>query len=550
VQTETSRLLHELEIHRLELEMQNEELRTAQLDLSAGLDRYTQLFDFAPIGYATLTQHGEVREVNHAGATLLGEPRTNVMGRRFAFFLSVAHRETFAQVLAEVGRDALKKVVELELAQQGMIHKKVVVRISVCSLAGATPSYLIAFEDVSAQKRAEEALRRADDALREADRRKDDFLAVVSHELRTPLSSVLMHAQLLQHRGLDAGTITQSAQAIERAAKEQTRLIDELLDVSRIVAGKLVLQTESVDIASAVRAAVDTVTSEAQKKDITVELTIGEVERVTGDAARLQQAVQNLLVNAVKFTPVGGSIYVSVTTIDQRASIQVRDTGAGIDPELLLHLFERFWQADGSSTRSTGGLGLGLSIAHSIVDAHAGRIWAQSRGKGHGSTFIIELPVAKERPASTSPVTAARAVTSKRLKGARLLVVEDDAGTRATLTRVFEHAGATVREADGGAQAMKVIGRFKPDLLVCDIAMPGEDGCSLLRRIRARGKKNGGGVSAVALTAIADEGLRVRTREAGFQEHLVKPVDLERLLTTVSSLLPRKAGGSTPARAR
>jgi PAS domain S-box-containing protein len=550
-QSETTRLLHELEVHRIELEMQNEQLRSAQHDLEVGLDRYTQLFDFAPIGYATLTAHGDVREVNHAGATLLQDTRANILGRRFTHFLGGEHRDAFDQVLAEVARDNLKKVVELELAQRGMIDQRPIARVSVSSLAGRLPIFLVAFEDVSAQKHAEAALRRADDALREADRRKDEFLAVVSHELRTPLSSVLMHAQLLLHTGLDAAMVAQSARVIERAVKEQTRLIDELLDVSRIVAGKLVFQQESVDVASVVRAAVDTVVSEAKKKDIKIELTIdGGGHRLTGDAIRLQQAIQNLLVNAVKFTPMSGSTYVSLRAVDGQARIQVRDTGDGIDPHLLPHLFERFWQADRSSTRSTGGLGLGLSIVRSIVDAHGGTIRAESRGKGLGSTFTIELPLPKERPASTPPQAAARGTTKKRLKGARLLVVEDDARTRATLTKVLEHAGATVRDADSGAQAMKVIGRFKPDLVVCDIAMPGEDGCSLLRRIRARGKKNGGGVAAVALTAIADASLRVRTREAGFQEHLVKPVELETLLATVSTLLPRKGGAGSSARAR
>jgi signal transduction histidine kinase/ActR/RegA family two-component response regulator len=543
---DASKLMQELEIHRIELESQNEQLRLAQQELEAGLDRYTQLFDFAPIGYATLGADGTVREVNHVGATLLREMRSTIVSRRFALFLAAPHRAPFAALLRAVVDEDAKKTSDMELVYASLEPKRPWVRITMSSLAGAEPTVLLAFEDVTLQKRAETTLRRADEALREADRRKDEFLAVLSHELRTPLSSVLLHAQLLQQRGLDKGAAVHSGEVIERAVKEQSRLVDDLLDLSGIVAGKLTLTAADTNLEAPVRAAVEAVCPRAQEKKIQLQLVVdGQVATTAVDAARVQQAVQNLITNAVKFTPEGGRIQVSLAEIDGRARIEVRDTGQGIDAALLPLLFDRFFQADRSSTRSTGGLGLGLSIARSIVEAHHGTLKAESAGKGQGAKFTILLPIVSRGASAPLPERTAKATS---LRGARLLVVEDDDGTRATLTKVFERAGATVRDAESGAAAMKVLARFKPDLLVCDIAMPDEGGCSLLRRIRRRGKRNGGDVGALALTAFADEGARARTREAGFQDHLVKPVDVDRLLDAVSTLLPSKRGSAARAR--
>jgi CheY-like chemotaxis protein/nitrogen-specific signal transduction histidine kinase len=402
---------------------------------------------------------------------------------------------------------------------------------------------LVAFEDISAQKRAEQRLLRADADLREADRRKDEFLAVLSHELRTPLSTLLMYGQLLRAGGLDVEKVHSAAEAIERSARVQARLIDDLLDVSRIVTGKLTMRVTDVNVIAVARAALDAVRESAERKRVEL---IADFEprlsRVLGDPERLQQVLTNLLVNAVKFTPTSGVIRMRVGQVGDRIRIEVADTGTGIDPDFLPHIFERFSQADRSQTRSTGGLGLGLSIAHSIVQAHQGSLIARSPGRGKGSTFTISLPIGSTAPKSAVPARLRPLeLEASKIRGRRLLVVEDDASTRETLTDVLTHAGAEVRGADGGEAAIRLLSEFHPDVLVCDIAMPQEDGCALLRRIRARGPGEGGDVRALALTAFAGDEDRQRTRQAGFETHLVKPVDIDQLINAVSALLPRTA---------
>ena len=536
---EEVRLLHELEVHKIELELQNEQLLVTQNELEEGLDRYTQLFDFAPIGYATLGADGTVSEVNHVGANLLAEVRGRVIGRKFAQFVAPVYRQEFNDLLAKAIMDESRYSCDVELLRAVEDHP--IVRITAASLVGNEATILLAFEDVTVRRNAEARLRRADEALREADRRKDEFLAMLSHELRTPLSSILMHSQLLQQGGMNDDDVKSSGAVIERAAKTQARLIDDLLDVSRIVAGKLTLKPGRVSPGTTVQNAVDAVAGDARKKNIALTVSIDPtVPAVTGDPVRLQQAVWNLLTNAVKFTSRDGRIHVTLDEVDRKVRIEVRDNGAGIERPFLPHLFERFSQADRTSTRSASGLGLGLSIAHSIIEAHQGTIHAESAGPGLGSTFTILLPP-MGAPSDAPPAKAATATT--RLEGARLLVVEDDAATRATLTHVLARAGAEVRDADSGAAAMKVLAGFKADVLLCDIAMPKEDGCSLLRRIRARERKRGGHVRALALTAFAGEENRARTQAAGFEGHLVKPVDIERLLTTISHLLSPQTDG-------
>ncbi|HMJ51100.1 MAG TPA: ATP-binding protein [Polyangiaceae bacterium] len=532
-----AKVRQELEIHQVELELQNEELRAARSDLEAGLDRYTQLFDFAPIGYATLTANGTVREMNHVGAALLFESRSRLIGKRFPLFVAPADRAEFNELLRLALDTDARETRELELST--VSDERPRVRFTAVSLAGTEPTVLIAFENITAQKRAEERLLRADAAFREADRRKDEFLAVLSHELRTPLSTLLMYGQLLRQGGLEPEKIRMAAEAIERAARVQGRLIDDLLDVSRIVAGKLRMQVDEVNLIAVATAALEAVKKEAERKGIELGADFDDTHSsVLGDAERLQQAMTNLLTNAIKFTPAGGQIRLRIQLLDERVRIQVEDTGSGIDPEFLPHIFKRFSQADRTVTRSTGGLGLGLSIARSIVEAHHGSIRARSSGRGKGSTFTISLPLGTAPRAAVISSLLPPSAGPSRIRGLRLLVVEDDDSTRETLTDVLTMAGAEVRGAAGGAAAMRVLKDFHPDVLVCDIAMPDEDGCALLRRIRARTASSAGNFPALALTAFAGEEDRQRTREAGFETHLVKPVDIDQLITAVSNLLP------------
>ena len=530
----------ELEIHRVELELQNEELRAARGELEAGLDRYTQLFDFAPIGYATLDEDGRVREINHVGAGLLYESRSRLIGKPFGVMLATADRASFNELLDKALKNDVRETREFVLLTGG--DERPTVRFTIASLAGAKTTVLVAFEDISAQKRAEQRLLRADAALREADRRKDEFLAVVSHELRTPLSTLLMYGQLLRAGGLDAEKIHAAAEAIERSARAQAHLVDDLLDVSRIVTGKLTMRVAEVNIVAVARASLDAVRESAERKGIEL---LADFEArpplVLGDPQRLQQVLTNLLVNAIKFTQSAGHVRMRVGCVGESIRIEVADTGSGIDADFLPHIFERFSQADRSLTRSAGGLGLGLSIAHAIVQSHRGTLTAKSPGRRKGATFTISLPISARAPiGAKAKGVISHDIDSSNIRGTRLLVVEDDTSTRETLTDVLTHAGADVRAAEGGEAAFRLMSEFRPDVLVCDIAMPEEDGCALLRRVRALGPKKGGNVRALALTAFASNDDRKRTREAGFEKHLVKPVDIDQLISAVAALLPRK----------
>ncbi|MET0592382.1 MAG: ATP-binding protein [Polyangiaceae bacterium] len=537
--SEERRLRQELEIHQVELELQNEELRNARGELETGLDRYTQLFDFAPIGYATLDGDGTIRGLNHVGATMFFENRARLIGRRFAFLLAPYDRTLFGDLLRDALASDTRETREFDLLRPN--DSRIVVRLTAATLAGAVPTVLVAFTDITAEKQAEERLLRADAALRDADRRKDEFLAVLSHELRTPLSTLLTYGQLLRHGHIPEDKISAAAEAIERAARAQARLIDDLLDVSRIVAGKLNMKVEAVSLASVARVAVDSVSEVAQKKGVELLVDLDPaLPPVAGDPERLRQAVTNLLNNAVKFTPMSGQVRLRVKRREDQALVQVQDTGTGIDSSFLPRIFDRFSQADRTLTRSAGGLGLGLSIARSIIEAHKGSIRAASPGRGKGSTFTISLPLDEEiAKAAGAPRTLRPPVgPSATIRGTRLLIVEDDEGTRETLTEILSLAGAEVRSAEGGDAAMRVLKRFQPDVLVCDIGMPDEDGCSLLRRIRARGPKRGGNVRALALTAFAGDEDRARALAAGFETHLVKPVDVDDLISAVARLAP------------
>ena len=407
---------------------------------------------------------------------------------------------------------------------------------------------LLAIEDVTERQRREtervHLLQEAEDAkasAEEANRTKDIFLATLSHELRTPLSSLLLSAQLLSKGQIDEAKLKKTAAAIERAAKAQAQLIDDLLDISRIVTGKLKMELQSVSLASVVQGAVDAIGPSAEKKQVELQLKLDEsLPPVSGDPVRLQQVVSNLLTNAIKFTPERGRVTVTVDTAEGLGRLRVIDTGLGIEPDFLPSIFNRFSQEERGQTRTHGGLGLGLAIVRYLVEAHGGTVQAESAGRGKGATFTVALPLMKK---SEGRVPGKRLPSGEQvvgnIKGTRVLLVEDDAGTRDALTEMLSLSGAVVRSAESAAMAMKVFTEFRPEVLVCDIAMPAEDGYSLLGRIRALGSERGGDVPALALTALASGEDRRRAFEAGFQVHMAKPVDIDRLVTTLSMLLHR-----------
>ena len=389
---------------------------------------------------------------------------------------------------------------------------------------------------------------------REANRMKDEFLATVSHELRTPLSAMLSWAWMLRRGNLEPAASKRAIEAIERNARAQARLVDDLLDVSRILTGKLQLASRPVDLAQVVSAATDSAMAAAQAKGLTLVRHVDrEAGSVLGDPDRLQQVVSNLLSNAIKFTPSGGQVSVHVQRVGRDATVCVEDTGAGIAPEFLPHVFERFRQADSSSTRSARGLGLGLAIVRHLVELHGGRVEARSAGPGLGSTFTVMLPLTAvdERAPGAEAVaedTGPPEATSS-LEGLRVLVVEDEADARDSLLLIVSQAGGEVRAVASAAEALETIARWRPQLLVCDIGLPGEDGYSLIRKVRSLGPEEGGTIPAVALTAYARPRDRARALAAGFQSHVAKPFQPGRLLTLLARLASRRLEASRLGRA-
>jgi two-component system CheB/CheR fusion protein len=407
---------------------------------------------------------------------------------------------------------------------------------------------LLAVEDITERQRGQverERMLRETEAAKasaeEANRSKDLFLATLSHELRTPLTSLILHAQLIRRGKMDGAALQKAAESIERASKAQAQLIEDLLDISRIVTGKLKMEMQEVGLAAVVRAAIETVRPIAMEKQITLDVGLDEsLELASGDSMRLQQAVWNLLTNAIKFTPVRGRVRVTLDAAGGWGRIRVSDTGIGIEPAFLPVIFKRFSQEDRGDTRSHGGLGLGLPIMRYVVESHGGSVQAESAGKGQGSTFTILLPIIDRQAvaASRSRRSIAEGETTEvKIEEMRVLVVEDDGATRDAMTEMLRLTGADVRAADSAAAAMMIFERWRPELLVCDIAMPTEDGCSLLGRIRALGPGRGGDIPAVALTALAGEDDRRRVLEAGFQAHMPKPVDIDQLVATLTGLL-------------
>lgn len=402
--------------------------------------------------------------------------------------------------------------------------------------------YTLIVRDITERKRAEEALRRNTE-LQEINRAKDEFLAVVSHELRTPLTAMLGWTKLLTAGKLTPEESTRALAVIERNIMAQKKLVEDLLDVARVVPGKLMLDARPLDLLPVVAAAIDAVRPSAAAKNIqfTHQFEPGEVF-VHADPTRLQQIVYNLLSNSIKFTPAGGCVGTRVEKSGNDVLIVVTDNGIGIDRDFLPHLFERFRQADASTTRLYQGLGLGLSIVRHLTELHGGTVTAQSTGKNTGSTFTVRLPLTRGRPAAPAKETAAAPNGIRGpLWNLRILVVEDNADSRELLAAVLQKQGATVTTAATVEDALPIFDRCRPDLLVSDIEMPGEDGYSLIKKLRARAPDNGGATPAIALTAYSRNEDRDRALSSGFQAHLSKPPDPAELVALAANVARQKA---------
>jgi PAS domain S-box-containing protein len=409
--------------------------------------------------------------------------------------------------------------------------------------------------DATERRRIHEVLSLRAEELERANRIKDEFLATLSHELRTPLTAVLGWARLLSSGQLDEAGRGRALQIIERNAEAQVQLIEDLLDVSRIITGKLRMEVQPVALAPVVETVVGGLRPAAEAKALRLDAFLDrDMGPVTGDAARLQQVVTNLLSNAIKFTPPGGSVEVRLERGSSGARLVVRDTGVGISAESLPQIFERFHQADSSNTREHSGLGLGLAIVRHLVESQGGTVYAESPGEGLGAVFTVELPLTAEPGPQPSPrrpdlfTGHERSTISEgelfgdpcALEGINVLLVEDEPDTREMLKAILEGCGAAVTEAGAADEALAALERAKPDVLVSDIGMPGENGYELIRRVRALPAERGGRVPAVALTAYAGTKDRRRALLAGFHTHLAKPVEPDELLAVVASLGARK----------
>jgi CheY-like chemotaxis protein/anti-sigma regulatory factor (Ser/Thr protein kinase) len=376
---------------------------------------------------------------------------------------------------------------------------------------------------------------------------KDEFMATISHELRTPLTSILGWARMLTRGGLSTTQARHALEVIAQSAQSQTQLIEDILDTSRIITGRFKLEAQPVEIEHIFHAAVDVIKPSAEAKGIALSEVIEAPDGVVlGDDNRLRQAVWNLLSNAVKFTNKGGRIEARLARAEGQIEITVKDTGIGIEPKFLPHVFDRFRQANASSTREYGGLGIGLTIVRHIVEMHGGGVLASSPGKGRGATFKIRLPLISgprlERPEGPGvepmPTTKERKIleTSGRLDGVRVLLVEDNLDTLEMLKFIFDEAGAKVIIATSVDEALEALERFQPDALISDIAMPDRDGYDLIREVRSREPEHGAKIPAVAVTAYTRAEDRVRALAAGFQMHIAKPIVPGELIAVVASL--------------
>lgn len=385
-------------------------------------------------------------------------------------------------------------------------------------------------------QRSEEELRQKAQELAEANQLKDEFLAILSHELRTPLNPILGWVQLLRRGHLDAEKVQYALEAIERNTRLQAQLIDDLLDISRILQGKLHLNYVPVDLVSTVESAIETVRIAAEAKQIRLETHLESTGRyVRGDSNRLQQIVWNILSNAFKFTPEGGKVEVYLTYSQDQAHLTIRDTGKGIESEFLPHVFEYFRQADSSTTRDSGGLGLGLAIVYHLTQLHGGTVRAESAGSGQGATFTVTLPLMQDVALANAGIPVND--KSPSLSNFRIVVVDDESDNLTLISFILKEAGAEVFATTSARDALASLPTFQPNLVISDIGMPEMDGYTLIHAIRS-GSGPEAAVPAIALTAYAGEVNRRQILAAGFQSHLTKPIDLVELVAAIATMVP------------
>ena len=510
---------------------------------------YYRFFERIPLGLYRLNPSGEIIEANSTLVKMLGYDQQEDLHGKSIFEY---HVEPEVYLLWQQQLNTDRPQAELETKIKTVAGQLIWIRhnaIAVEDAKGDLICYEGAVADITANKRSEiersELLNRERKARKEAEtvnRIKDEFLATLSHELRTPLNAIIGWIQLLKGGQMSDVQIDKALNVIDRNAKAQNQLIDDLLDVSRIIRGTMKLQLEPTNLIEVVLASLDTVRPAAKAKNIEI-ITQFESDstKVNADSERLQQIFWNLLINAIKFTPAGGKVTIRSEVQNNTVLVKIQDTGQGIAPDVLPYVFDRFRQAESkSSTRTQGGLGLGLAIVRHLVEIHGGRVMADSEGLGTGATFAIELPILPSaNKDETTVIESATFSSLPSLAGLTLLVVEDEADAREMVTLILEQCGAKIIAADSVKQALIEYERLQPDILISDISMPSEDGYALIRQIR-NSQNNKSKIPAIALTAYAREEDKQQALKAGFDLHLPKPIEPMRLAESLSQLLQLK----------
>jgi PAS domain S-box-containing protein len=538
-------------------ERKNAEERERQLlaEAATANNKFRAFFEQGPLFAGIMALDGSIIEANRLSLEACGYTREQVVGKRFWDCPWWCQSDVLRQrIKLAVAQTAAGQIFDAEMPYFIADGSQRVVRLTVLPIKDETGRVIFLAPtgaDITDLKRAEsqrddllQAERAARTAAERASLLKDEFLATPSHELRTPLNGILGWSQIMQTKSADAGIIAQGLEVIERSARAQAKIIEDLLDMSRIISGKVRLNVQRVDLPSIVQAAVEAARPTAEAKGIRLQTVIDPLNGVvvSGDGNRLQQVLWNLLSNAVKFTPKGGRVQVLLDRINSHLEITVIDTGEGIKPEFLPYVFDRFRQADASTSRRHGGLGLGLSIVRQLVELHGGSVDVKSDGPGLGSTFIVFLPLTvvhgypepgTERRHPRPPATGITNVNVE-IKGVRILVVDDEMDARALVKRILEDSRAIVTSAGSADEAMELLQAGKFDVLVSDIGMPGEDGYSLIKRVRSLGAASGGDIPAIALTAYARGEDRIKAVAAGFQMHVAKPIEAMELITMIA----------------
>ena len=519
------------------------ERKKAEKALRISEDRYRDLVDNSHELICTHDLEGRVLSVNPWASRVLGYPQEAIIGTNIRNGLLPEYRQQFGEYLRTVTTEGSARGVMKVRTATGEI--RLWEYYNTLRTEGVEKPIVRGMAHDVTERR--QALKREKEARLEAEaanRVKDEFLSTLSHELRTPLTAIMGWADLLLHDEVDRDKRTQAIETIFRNANSQCQLINDLLEVSRIITGKLRLEFVACELRSVIEAAAEGIRPTAEAKGVRLQVLLEpNIGPVFGDRERLQQVVWNLLSNGVKFTSKGGLVQVTLQRINSHVEIVVTDSGVGIKPDFLPHVFDRFRQADGSTTRNYGGLGLGLAIVRHLVELHGGTAWAESAGENQGAKFTVRLPtmtLSEHQPDEVLRQPAVSMVERDRqpasLDGLRVLVVDDEFDARELLTAMLERSGAQVIAVGSAREGIDSVESWKPDVLIADIGMPVEDGYGLIKRVRALPKEQGGQTPALALTAYARTEDRVRALSEGYQVHLAKPVDRAELAAVVANL--------------